>query len=43
MKQGNVNKSLEIARKAVQFDQALKPVLNWKQFREAEQRKATRL
>jgi hypothetical protein len=38
MKQGNVKKSLEIARKAVQFDQTLKPVLRWKQFREAEQR-----
>jgi hypothetical protein len=42
MKQGNVNKSLEIARMAVQFDQALEPVLNWKQFRDAQQRKANR-
>jgi hypothetical protein len=40
MKQGNVIKSLEIARKAVQFDQALEPVLHWKQFRDAQQRKA---
>lgn len=40
MKQGNVNKSLEIARKAVQFDQAMEPVLSWKQFREAQERKS---
>jgi hypothetical protein len=40
MKQGNANKSLEIARKAVAFDQSLKPVLSWKQFRDAELRKA---
>lgn len=39
MKQGHMNKSLEIAQKAVQFDQALGPVLNWKQFREAQSRR----
>jgi hypothetical protein len=42
MKQGHVKKSLEIAQMAVQFDQALKPVLNWKQFRDAQQRKVNR-
>jgi tetratricopeptide (TPR) repeat protein len=38
MKQGNAKKSLEIARKAVEFDPALEPVLNWKQFREVARR-----
>lgn len=38
MKQGHMKKSLEIAQKAVQFDQALEPVLNWKQFRDARER-----
>jgi hypothetical protein len=43
MKQGNIGKSLEIARKAVAFDQALEPVLHWKQFRDAaELRKVER-
>ena len=38
MRRGNVIKSLEIARKAVEFDEAMEPVLNWKQFREAQAR-----
>jgi len=42
MKQGLMKKSLEIAQKAVQFDQALEPVLNWKQFREARERRNSR-
>ena len=42
MKQGNVINSLEIAQKAVEFDEALEPVLNWKQFRDAQQRKINR-
>jgi hypothetical protein len=37
MKQGHKKKSLEIAQKAVEFDQALQPLLNWKQFRVAKQ------
>jgi tetratricopeptide (TPR) repeat protein len=41
MKQGNRAKSLEIARKAVQFDQSLEPVLQWKQFRDADERRRT--
>ena len=40
MKQGNALKSLEIARKAVEFDPAMEPVLNWKQFREVSGRRA---
>lgn len=39
MKQGHVNKSLEIAQKAVEFDPALEPVLQWKQFRDAQERR----
>lgn len=42
MKQGNAKKSLEIARKAVEFDPALEPVLNWKQFRDVETRQQQR-
>jgi tetratricopeptide (TPR) repeat protein len=38
MKQGNTKKSLEIAKKAVEFDPALRPVLNWKQFRDVKER-----
>jgi hypothetical protein len=34
MKQGHSIKSLEIARRAVQFDPSLEPVLQWKKFRE---------
>ena len=37
MKQGHMKKSLEIAQKAVEFDKALRPLLNWKQFRVAGQ------
>lgn len=36
MKQGNAKKSLEIARRAVGFDPAMGPVLNWKQFRDVQ-------
>jgi len=43
MKQGHINKSLEIAQKAVEFDQSLEPVLNWKQFRDARERRNSRL
>lgn len=39
MKQGNVNRSLVIVQKAVEFDSSLKPVLEWKQFREAERKR----
>ena len=35
MKQGLKLKSLEIAKKAIQFDPELEPVLQWKQFRDA--------
>ena len=41
MKQGNTFKSLEIARKAVQFDRSLEPVLQWKQFRDVTQRRSS--
>jgi hypothetical protein len=41
MKQGNELKSLEIARKAVQFDRSLEPVLQWKQFRDVLQRRSS--
>jgi len=34
MKQGNSYKSLELVRKAVELDPSLKPVLQWKQFRD---------
>ena len=34
MKQGLKLKSLEIAKKAIQFDHTLEPVLQWKQFRD---------
>jgi len=37
MRQGNKRKSLDIARKAVEFDPAMEPVLHWKQFRDARQ------
>mmetsp|Transcript_6293 Transcript_6293/g.9831 ORF Transcript_6293/g.9831 Transcript_6293/m.9831 type:complete len:232 (+) Transcript_6293:168-863(+) len=40
MKQNNSKKALEIARKAVEFDPAMKPVLNWKQFRDVKARKS---
>lgn len=42
MKQGNTIKSLEIARKAVEFDPTLGPILEWKQFREVRQRTKSR-
>lgn len=35
MKNGHSAKSLEIIQKAVKMDEALKPVLEWKQFRDA--------
>jgi tetratricopeptide (TPR) repeat protein len=34
MKRGNRLKSLEIAKKAIEFDPSMEPVLQWKQFRE---------
>jgi hypothetical protein len=42
MKQGNTLKSLEIAERAVEFDPALGPVLQWKQFRDVRIRKHQR-
>lgn len=41
MKQGNSIKSLEIARKAVEFDPSLGPILEWKQFRDVRTRTKT--
>ena len=41
MKQGLKLKSLEIAKKAVQFDHTLEPVLQWKQFRDVVKRTTT--
>jgi hypothetical protein len=41
MKQGNELKSLEIARKAAQFDRSSEPVLQWKQFRDVLQRRSS--
>lgn len=38
MKQGHAKKSLEIAREAVKFDPDLEAILNWKQFRDVEDR-----
>lgn len=35
MKNGHAAKSLEIIRRAVQMDEELRPVLGWKQFRDA--------
>jgi hypothetical protein len=43
MKQGNELKSLEIARKAVQFDRSSEPVLQWKQFRDVLQHRSSSL
>jgi hypothetical protein len=40
MQQGNSLKSLEIAKKALEFDSSLEPVLRWKQFREALHRRS---
>ena len=41
MQQGNSIKSLEIVKKALKFDSSLSPILQWKQFREAEERTAS--
>ena len=41
MRQGNTLKSLQLAHKAIELDQSLEPVLNWKQFRDAQQRRHT--
>ena len=38
MKQGNSLKSLQLVQKAVQLDPTLRPVLKWKQFRDANAR-----
>lgn len=40
MQQGNSIKSLEIVKKALQFDSSLSPILQWRQFREAQERTA---
>ena len=37
MKQKNVRKAYQLVQKAVELDPELEPVLNWKQFRDAEQ------
>lgn len=37
MKRGNGRKSLEIVEKAVRLDKELRPVLEWKQFRDVMQ------
>jgi len=42
MKQGNTLKSLHIVHKAVQLDPSLKPVLQWKQFRDAKRKAVSR-
>ena len=39
MKQGNSLKSLEIVLKAIKLDPAVRPVLNWKQFRDSMERR----
>jgi hypothetical protein len=38
MKQGNSLKSLDLATKAIKLDDSLKPILQWKQFRDALER-----
>jgi hypothetical protein len=38
MKQGNTMKSFELVCQAIQFDPTLQPILNWKQFRDVQQR-----
>jgi hypothetical protein len=38
MKQGNTMKSFELVCLAIQFDPTLQPILNWKQFRDVQQR-----
>jgi hypothetical protein len=43
MKQGHAMKSLDIVRKAVQLDGSLAPILKWKQFRDALERRSTTL
>ena len=43
MKQGNAFKSLYIVRKAVRLDPTLRPVLQWKQFRDAEREERQKL
>jgi hypothetical protein len=40
MKQGNTRKSLELVKRAIEFDDSLAPVLQWKQFRDVVQRQA---
>jgi len=42
MKQGNSLKSLEIVLKAITLDPTVRPVLNWKQFRESMERRRYR-
>jgi hypothetical protein len=40
MKQGHAQKSLELVKRAIEFDDSLAPVLQWKQFRDAVQQQA---
>ena len=40
MQQGNTRKSLEIVKRALQFDPSLKPILNWRQFKDVLDRSA---
>ncbi len=42
MKNGHSAKSLEIIQKAVKMDENLRPVLKWKQFRDAAERQRVR-
>lgn len=42
MKQGNALKSLDIVHRAVRMDKTLRPVLNWKQFRDVREKKRER-
>jgi hypothetical protein len=40
MKQGHAQKSLELVKRAIKFDNSLAPVLQWKQFRDVVKRQA---
>lgn len=42
MKQGNSRMSLKIVKMAVKLDSSLQPVLNWKQFRDAQTKEQAR-
>jgi hypothetical protein len=43
MKQGNELKSLEIVLQAIRYDPSLTSILNWKQFRDVQARRRSRL